>query len=84
MDIPTNTDMERWLNEGKRQKATHMLVVCDSFDYEDYPVYVKKGENVREVIDRVCKPDNMQRLMEVYNLSMDIKKQLKKRTNMNY
>lgn len=33
-----------WLAQGKRLKATHLIVVCDTYDYEDYPVFVRKVE----------------------------------------
>ena len=47
--------------------ATHMLIVCDTFSYEDYPVYVWANEDVNERILHYSQ--NMQRVMEVYNLS---------------
>jgi hypothetical protein len=68
-------DILRWLKEGKSQGATHLLVVCDTFAHEDYPVYVKPGEDVRECA-RVYDGANMQRLMEVYALHLDWKQQL--------
>lgn len=64
-----------WFDTGVAQGSTHMIVVCDSFDWEDYPVYVTPSQDVRE---RMTDFDgkNMQRIMEVYNLSMDKEKQL--------
>jgi hypothetical protein len=44
----TQEDIRRWLKEAKKEGATHVIVVCDSFDHEDYPVPVMPGENVRE------------------------------------
>ena len=82
--MTTIEDIRGWLKEGKKKKATHMLVICDSFDYEYYPVYVMKGENVHAVIGEKCRIDNMQRLMEVYDLSIDIEKQLKQVRSSNY
>lgn len=62
-----------------------MIVVCDSFDYEDYPVYVKKGEDVRakhkEYIDG---KHSMQRVMEVYSLNQDKEKQLNEHRAFNF
>jgi hypothetical protein len=69
-------DIARWLQKGVDRRATHMLVVCDSFDHEDYPVYVKPSEDVQKVYDRYD-GKAMQRVMEVYNLSMDLDAQLK-------
>lgn len=65
--MPTTlSDLKRWFKAGKLLDATHMLVVCDGFDNEDYPVYVKPGENVRERIASF-KVENMQRVLEVYS-----------------
>jgi hypothetical protein len=41
-------DIKVWIKRGQDQKATHMIVVCDTFDWEDYPVYVSASENVQE------------------------------------
>lgn len=54
-----------------------MVVVCDTFEYDDYPVYVKQDENVREVYEKYNGP-NMQKVMEVYNLKMGLEEQLAK------
>lgn len=67
-------DISAWFDEGVASGATHLIVVCDTFDWEDYPVYVKKGEHVREVEARYR--GNMQQVMEVYNLKLDKKMQL--------
>ena len=76
-------DIKGWLKRGQEKGATHVIVVCDTFDYDDYPVYVMPDENVREVKSRFD-GKNMQRIMEVYNLSMDIEKQLKEKRAFNY
>lgn len=62
----TVADLRRWFNEGKAKKATHMIVVCDTFDYEDYPTYVKEGENVLEKVAFYRKQE-MSKVMEVYS-----------------
>lgn len=71
----TRNEIRNWLDRGLRTGATHMLVVCDTFSYEDFPVFVKVGENSRDV---VVKYDgvNMQTVQEVYDLSKDIDEQL--------
>lgn len=62
-------DIVGWVKEGAKKKGvTHVLIVCDTFDYEDYPVYVKKGEDVHAVA-RANNGPNMTRLMEVYSLT---------------
>jgi len=71
----TKEDIKGWIKRGQDQKATHLIVVCDTFDWEDYPVYVSATENVHDKYKQYNGP-NMQKVMEVYNLSKDIDKQV--------
>lgn len=80
--MTTQEDIRCWLNEGKAQNATHMLVVCDTYDYEDYPVFVQSHENVAEKANKY-RGQNMQRIMECYDLNMDFETQLKERRSWN-
>lgn len=64
----TQADIRCWLEEGKKQKATHVIVVCDTFDWDDYPVYVTAGQDVHKVHAEYS-GKNMQRVMEVYSLT---------------
>ncbi len=77
------SDLREWLNQGAEQGATHMIVVVDTWDHEDYPVYVKPGENVREIADKYDGKE-MQRIMEVYDLSKDHELQLSEHRAFNY
>lgn len=70
----TREDIERWFINPYKDTPTHMLVVCDTFDWEDYPVYVTNDQNVSEVIASHSR--DMQRVMEVYNYSIDLNTQL--------
>ena len=82
--MTTQNEIRGWLLEGKKKKnLTHMLVVCDTFDWEDYPVYVFKNENVRNIYEKYNGP-NMQTVMEVYSLKKDIEKQLKEHRSFNF
>lgn len=60
-----------------------MIVVVDSFSYEDYPVFVSNDKDVREVVQEYSKK-NMQRIIEIYNLGMDLESQLNERRAFNY
>lgn len=79
----TREEIRNWIKRGKKEKATHMLVVVDTFDYEDYPVFVKVGENVYTK-EHEYNQSPMQRVMEVYNLSKDIEPQLAQDRSFNY
>lgn len=65
--------IRNWLQRTTKEDS-HMLVVCDTFDYEDYPVFVKKTEDVNNKIKRYS--ENMQQVVEVYNLSINLESQL--------
>ncbi len=76
-------EIKEWFKRGVEEEATHMLVVCDTYDWEDYPVYVKKGQDPHKVFE-AHSGKNMQSVMEVYNLSMDMEKQLREHRAFNY
>ena len=76
-------DIKEWLERGKEEGATHVIVFCDTYDYDDYPVMVQPGEDAREVVNK-RDGKNMSLAMEVYNLSMDIEKQLEEDRAFNY
>lgn len=76
-------DISHWFDRGVEQGATHMIIVCDDFDYDDYPVYVQPDQDVREIADSNNVPDE-RRVMEVYCLSMDKATQLAEGTALHY
>lgn len=76
-------DIQEWLERGKKKGATHLIVVCDRFDHEDYPVFVSPQENVHEKESEYDRK-SMQKVMEVYNLSMDWDTQLNQFRSFNY
>lgn len=74
--MTTPTEIRAWLEAGKTARATHMIVVCDTFDHEDYPAYVKTGVDVRALVDQLNNPAKMSRVMEVYSYALDLESQL--------
>ena len=79
----TRQDIRSWFDDGVAQNATHMIVVCDTFDHEDYPVYVYPGQDVRATYDE-HNGKNMQRVMEVYHLGSSQEKQLQEHRAFNF
>lgn len=75
----TTSDIRGWLKRGKEEGATHVIIVCDTFDYDDYPVMVMPNEDVRKREIEYIEA-HMQQVVEVYNLSMDFEEQLKEGT----
>ena len=78
--MTTGTEISGWFDWGVNNKQRYMLVYCDTFDYSDYPVYAKDVDEFWKVYeDPQHSMDNMQELMEVYDLLMDRDCQLDER-----
>jgi len=64
------------LLEAKEAGATHVMVVCDTFDYEDYPVLIMPGDSLDA--KRREFSGNMQRVMEVIPIQSEQEARLSK------
>ena len=60
----SRTDVDRWIETAKENGSRFIISVCDTFDYDDYPVYC---ENTEELMEKYPEFDgvNMQRINEV-------------------
>lgn len=72
--MTSKSEISSWFDRGVESGATHMIVVCDTFDYEDYPVFVMPDDNIETKL--IQYRGNMQRVMEVYNMKLDKQTQL--------
>jgi hypothetical protein len=70
----TQKTIRTWFLAGIGKGATHMMVVYDTWD--DYPVYVLPGQDVRKMEENYDGGTKSQRVMEVYNLSLPMEPQL--------
>ena len=70
------SDIKGWLEKAKEHKATHLIIAVDRYDHDNYPVYVTPDENVEKEYGRIIS-ESRQGVDEVYNMSIDINKQLK-------
>jgi len=75
--LTTKIDISNWVRNGWGRGYTHLIIVCDTFNYEDYPVYVSSNEKITEIIDKYNK--NMQKVIEVYSYSLNLNSQLAER-----
>jgi hypothetical protein len=64
----TARELSEWFDEGVKQGAAYMVVICDTFDWDDYPSYFKTRESAQRIVDH---PGSMQKVMEVYDLKAD-------------
>lgn len=60
-------DVDRWIETAKKRGSKYIVSVCDTWDWEDFPIYCA-NENERD--DAYAKNDNvnMQRINEVINI----------------
>lgn len=72
--MTTKEEIDDWFEHGRKRRATHMLVVCDTFDHEDYPVFAMTPA---DCLAKYKSPGVMQRVMEVYDLDADKASQLR-------
>lgn len=77
----TLRDIKDWLEQAKDGGATHLIIAVDRYDHDNYPVYVSPQEDVEKEYERII-GSSMQGIDEVYNMSMDINKQLKEHRTM--
>lgn len=74
----TYYDIKRWFESAEKRGSTHMIVYCDDFDFEDYPVYMPSELEARRHVDE-HNGKNMQRVMEVYKIELGWEAQSKGR-----
>jgi len=71
----TRNDISEWFDRGINLQAKYMVVLCDTFDWEDYPCFFNSAEAAQ------CKkaaPGLMQKVMEIYDLLADKNEQMNK------
>ncbi len=64
----TKKQVSWWETDGNRRGASHVIIVCDEFDWTDYPKYVYSKEELEEKLKEYRPWENMQRVMEVIAL----------------
>lgn len=65
----TRQDVDRWIDTAKEKKAKYIISVCDTFDWDDYPVYIMPNEDLEERKKEYR--GNMQRINEVIEIKED-------------
>ena len=70
-------DISRWFDMGVKKGAKFLIVACDTFDHEDYPIYCSDDKECLKEYDSHNNV-NMQRVVEVYDLTLDKHAQMSK------
>ena len=72
----TRDEIREIVMDGNTGKYSHVIIVCDTFDYEDFPVYVENGEDINQLVEKYNDYNKMSKIMEIYNYNLDLEKQL--------
>lgn len=72
--MASREDLKLWFLEGRELDHDFMIIACDTFDNSTYPIYTKLKDFWR-FHDRHNNV-NMQKIVEVYNLKIDMITQL--------
>lgn len=75
-------DIIDWLAEASKVGATHLIVMHDQWDHENFPVYVMPGQSARAEAGKHV--SNMQEVEECYSMSRDLAAQLNEHRARNF
>ena len=73
--MTTKIELRAQFEYGKRCGANYLIMVCDQFEWEEYPVYVDSEENIFDCIS-YYRHSPMQQIMGIYDLNQDRDEQL--------
>jgi len=73
----TKKEIGKWLIEAKESGAKYVIISCDGFDFTDFSIECYGKKDLHDTIERLNA--NGERIMEIYDLSLSIKKQLDKK-----
>jgi hypothetical protein len=68
----TIEDIISWFEAGKIRGCGYMIIACDTFSYENYPVYTTNDPVEFWKIYKNHDGIGMQKIVEVYDLSKDM------------
>lgn len=68
--VASRTDVDRWIATAKEEGNKFIISVCDTFDYDDYPMYAKDEKELEKKKEEV-RNASMQRINEVITINED-------------
>ena len=74
--MTSRNQIAAWFDRGVAEQKKWMIVMCDTFDHDDYPIYFT---DAAECVRNYKFPGEMQRPMECYDLLASKEEQLNER-----
>ena len=68
--MTTRGMISEWFDRGVADGAKHMLVICDTFDHDDYPVFTKTDF---DCLLKYKNPGEMQRVIQVIETTLAVR-----------
>ena len=62
--MTTKAEVQAWVDEAKTLNMPYVVVVCDCFDYSDFPVFCKNYERAQAVVVEYMNKE-LHRVMEL-------------------
>lgn len=81
---PNKEKAKEWFIKAKKKGATHLLIVRNNRERKRFPVYVIKPMNVRRIKGEYDANDDLYTIVEIYDMSISRKEQLKEIRAWNY
>ena len=69
--MTSRENISAWFDRGVKDKALFMIILCDGYDFKDFPKYVFSNQTCRQVFEDAHFLGDTFRVMEIYNLRMD-------------
>ncbi len=63
----TMWDLKQWVLKPRDPSARWVIIACDTYDHDNYPIYVGPDENIQEKAAEV-RAQNMTKIDEIYDL----------------
>ena len=64
----TRKEVNEWIENAKNNNIKYIISVCDTFDWDDYPVYCKNLKELKSKYPAFNKV-NMQRINEIIRIN---------------
>lgn len=71
----TKEEIKMALLKGATGEYSYLLICCDTFDWEDFPVYVRPNQNIDDIISYYMNSSTI-RIIEIYNYNLSLDEQL--------
>ena len=64
----TRKEVNEWIKLAKENDIEYIISVCDTFDFDDYPVYCKNTKELKRKLTNF-NDVNMQRINEIIQIN---------------